>query len=127
MHHTVLELGERADEVGRLCDMLARSDSYAFCVELSDDDPCYVSYNRKHFRINLFFRAWDVYKALGEAERECMREHVLPQFADRLNWTTVSRLYDPSDALFVDLFGTLINREFALQYNPRLPRPTDRG
>ncbi len=80
------------------------------------DDECAV-YNMKHFRIKLFQEVWNIYKKLSHENKVRMRETILPDFTV-INWITMSRLYDPTDIEFVDMFGDRINLEFAQQYNP---------
>ena len=80
------------------------------------DDECAV-YNMKHFRINLFQQIWNIYKKLSYEAKVYMRDTILPNFTS-INWITMSRLYDPTDIEFVDIFGDRINLEFAQQYNP---------
>ena len=80
------------------------------------DDEC-VAYNMKHFRIKLFQEVWNIYKKLSHEDKVRMRETILPDFTV-INWITMSRLYDPIDTEFVEMFGDRINLEFAKEYNP---------
>ena len=36
----------------------------------------------------------------------------------KINWTTMSRLYNPKCVEFTNLFNKYINHEFAKEYNP---------
>ena len=107
-------------EVERLRRDLLQSDSYEFCAQLSDDPLPDVRWEQKHFRVARFFQLWAIYRSADQTERERIRDDVLPDFVCRLNWRTVSRLYDPHDPLFVALFGAYIDNRFAQEYNPRL-------
>lgn len=78
----------------------------------------YISYDVKHFKISIFKKVWDVYKSLTDSSlRDKMKTTILPLFTS-INWMTMSRLYNPEDTEFIELYGTKLNMEFSRKYNP---------
>lgn len=76
---------------------------------------------RKHFMIRKFFHVWDIYKNYVELEdKPRFVTKIIKEHFCSINWTTMSRLYDPDDKEFFEIFGSYINPEFAKKYNPKL-------
>ena len=79
-------------------------------------------YEIKHYKINIFFQVWNIYKELDHADKERFLLNVIKPYFMNINWRTVSRLYNPDDKEFVKIFVDYIDVEFALIYNPYFKR-----
>lgn len=78
------------------------------------------NYERKHYFIRKFFEVWDIYKnEIPEEDKERFFQNVIKKDFSKLNWTTMSRLYDPNDKEFMDKFSQNIDTKFAEQYHPK--------
>ena len=95
------------------------NNSYSLVEKNLDfEERNYISYHLKHFKINIFQKFWKLYRSLTDHNLKLeMRETLIPQFTN-INWTTMSRLYDPQDLEFLDLFKHKLNQEFSQRYNP---------
>lgn len=80
-------------------------------------DDIDISYERRHYKINIFLMVFKYYKSLSTEYKKAFATEIMPHFMN-INWTTVSGLYDPNDEEFVALFNNHINNEFAEKYNP---------
>jgi len=77
------------------------------------------SYERKHYFIKKFYEIWDIYKTeINKKDKDRFFENIIKKEFSNLNWTTMSRLYDPYDKEFLNRFSQNINSQFAKQYNP---------
>jgi len=88
--------------------------AHKFCCD--SDDIC-QSYEFKHYRIRIFFRLFNIYLKLPKELKNNFIIHIFPDFIN-INWTTMSRLYNPDCTEFVTLFNNYINHDFANEYNP---------
>lgn len=88
--------------------------AHKFC---SDEDDFCISYDFKHFRIKIFFKLFNLYLKLPEKLKKNFIIFIFPDFM-KINWTTMSRLYNPDCIEFTILFNKYINHEFAKSYNP---------
>ncbi len=87
----------------------------SFRYDEDGNENLYRSYDMKHHKINIFFKIWNIYKNVDKMEKNKMEKDVLPYF-DKINWTTMSRMYPIDDKDFVKLYGNRINTSFAETY-----------
>lgn len=62
-------------------------------------------------------RIWKIYLSVNSQLQEKMKSDILPYFL-AINWTTMSRLYDPKDHKFIEMFGDRLDYQFAQRYHP---------
>lgn len=76
-------------------------------------------YDAKHSRIRYFKLVWNMYLGIDDSEKESFYENVVKKF-ERINWTTMSRLFNPYDMIFKEKYDNLIDYDFASTYHPIL-------
>lgn len=87
-----------------------------FYSRWSYDSP---RYDAKHARIRYFKLVWSMYLGMDDGIKECFYENVVKKF-ERINWTTMSRLFNPYDVVFKETYHHLIDYDFASTYHPIL-------
>lgn len=107
-------------ELAKIHYSLIRTDAFVYAETKEVDN-----YERKHHEIRKFFKVWQIYKSLDNVDKPRFLEKIIKEHHIRLNWRTVSRLFDMDDNEFIDTFNDYIDWEFAKQYHPKLKNKND--
>ena len=87
-----------------------------FCSRWTYDSP---RYDAKHARIRYFKVVWKMYLAIDDSQKEHFYQEVVKKF-EYINWTTMSRKFNPYDMAFKEKYDYLIDYDFAYKYHPIL-------
>lgn len=79
-----------------------------------------IRWHIKHFRVHWFLETWKYISSLDENDIDKIIElGYMNYFGENLNWTLMSRKFNPDDKLFCKYFGDRIDKKFMYEYNPK--------